>query len=314
MERKTIQNLWHRLVGRPHRSRLFRVAWFPSVVILIAVFAGFRSGIVDAGQKADIPRARGPIPADVKADREKSINDEKPLHHYVFFGMDREKLKDAKSFLETSAFEGAQVAYSWRQLEHDRDDYEFSMIREDLAFLEARGKKLWIQIQDVMFSPQWKPVPEYLLKDSKYHGGIDPQYQYEPGNEAHAVAVGGGTALGPGRAGAISEIAPSYALFRSDGLPAFAVVSSRENDELTRTSHSLAVQVADGVRLWLRDVNLAERLDTHDPRLALLVTYHEFMWELLDALGAAGAVTKPTILRSTPRAELIAPLIVIVRE
>ncbi|MDQ3820507.1 MAG: hypothetical protein M3362_22885, partial [Acidobacteriota bacterium] len=66
----------------------------------------------------------------------------KPVHHYVFFGMDREKLKDAKSFLGSTAFEGAQVAYSWRQLEQGKDNYDFSMIREDLTFLQAHGKKL----------------------------------------------------------------------------------------------------------------------------------------------------------------------------
>src|SRR6266550_9253453 len=76
----------------------------------------------------------------------------KPIHHFVFFGSDREKIKDAKSFLETPAFEGAQVAYSWRQLEQGRDGYYFSLVREDLAFLNAHGKKLWIQIQDVTFS------------------------------------------------------------------------------------------------------------------------------------------------------------------
>jgi hypothetical protein len=118
----------------------------------------------------------------------------KPVHHYVFFGMDREQLKDAKSFLETPTFEGAQVAYSWRQLEQGKDNYEFSMIREDLAFLEAHGKKLWIQIQDVMFSPRWKPVPEYILRDPQYHGGVDRQYEYKGSDEANAVAVGGGVA------------------------------------------------------------------------------------------------------------------------
>ncbi|HKC63147.1 MAG TPA: hypothetical protein VKB86_05890 [Pyrinomonadaceae bacterium] len=118
----------------------------------------------------------------------------KPVHHYVFFGMDREKLKDAKSFLETPAFEGAQVAYSWRQLEHGKDNYDFSMIREDLEFLKAHGKKLWIQIGDVMFSPRWKPVPNYILQDPQYHGGVDRQYKYKPGDEEHAVAVGGGVA------------------------------------------------------------------------------------------------------------------------
>ena len=63
-----------------------------------------------------------------------------------------------------------------------------------------------------------------------------------------------------------------------------------------------------------RDHFVEKRLDTHDPRLALLVTYHEFMWEFLNALEAAGAVAKPTVLRSTPLAELVAPLIVFVRE
>src|SRR5690242_9372690 len=68
----------------------------------------------------------------------------KPIHHYVFFSMDREKIKDAKSFLETPAFEGAQVSYSWNQLEHGKDEYDFGMIREDLAFLNSKHKKLWI--------------------------------------------------------------------------------------------------------------------------------------------------------------------------
>ena len=44
----------------------------------------------------------------------------KPLHHYVFFGMDREKIKDAKAFLETEAFEGAQVAYGGASSSRER--------------------------------------------------------------------------------------------------------------------------------------------------------------------------------------------------
>ena len=194
MERNTIQSLQHRLVGRTHRPLFSQVAWFLSAVILIAVFAGFWSGAASTEKKVEVLRARGPITANAKVGQKKSINYDKPLHHYVFFGMDREAIKDAKSFLETPAFEGAQVAYSWRQLEQGKDNYEFSMIREDLAFMEAHGKKLWIQIQDVMFSPQWKPVPEYLLRDPQYHGGVDRQYEYKSDDEASAVAVGGGVA------------------------------------------------------------------------------------------------------------------------
>jgi len=114
----------------------------------------------------------------------------KPLHHYVFFGQDREKIKETKSFLETKAFEGAQVAYSWRQLEPGKDEYDFTLIREDLAFLTAHGKKLWIQIQDVTFTERWIPVPKYLLRDPQYHGGADHQYKFKDGDEEHAVGDG----------------------------------------------------------------------------------------------------------------------------
>jgi hypothetical protein len=100
----------------------------------------------------------------------------KPVHHYVFFAMDREKIKEMKLFLDTPAFEGAQIAYSWRQLEPGKDEYDFSLIREDLAFLNAHGKKLWIQIQDVSFNASRVNVPKYLLSDAKYNGGADKQY------------------------------------------------------------------------------------------------------------------------------------------
>jgi len=106
-----------------------------------------------------------------------SVPAAKRVHHYVFFGMDRKELKNAKTFLETKQFEGAQVAYSWRQIEQGKDNYDFGIIREDLAFLNAHGKKLWIQFSDVTFSPERINVPQYLLKDPKYNAGADKQYK-----------------------------------------------------------------------------------------------------------------------------------------
>lgn len=103
----------------------------------------------------------------------------KSIKHYVFFGMDREKLKDATAFLELKGFDGAQITYSWRQLEPGKDEYDFSMIREDLAFLSSKGKKLFIQLQDVSFSEKWIHVPRYLLRDPQYGGGADKQYDYK---------------------------------------------------------------------------------------------------------------------------------------
>jgi hypothetical protein len=114
----------------------------------------------------------------------------KRVHHYVFFRMDREKIKDAKSFLETPEFEGAQIAYSWRNLEPTKDQYDFSSIREDLQFLQGHCKKLWIQFQDVTFSPNRINVPKYLLEDPKYNGGADKQWRIPDDDESKAVHEG----------------------------------------------------------------------------------------------------------------------------
>jgi hypothetical protein len=110
--------------------------------------------------------------------------------HYVFFGREREKLKTASSFLETKALEGAQVTYSWRQLEPEKDKYDFSEINEDLAFLKSKGKKLFVQLQDVTFTEARVNVPRYLLDDPVYNGGAVKDYDIKGDDESKAV-VGG---------------------------------------------------------------------------------------------------------------------------
>jgi hypothetical protein len=114
----------------------------------------------------------------------------KRVHHFVFFGQDREQIQGASSFLETKALEGAQVSYSWKQLEPAKDEYDFAEIREDLAFLTSKGKKLFIQIQDVTFSESRINVPRYLQRDPVYNGGADKQYQFEGDDEEHATVEG----------------------------------------------------------------------------------------------------------------------------
>jgi hypothetical protein len=114
----------------------------------------------------------------------------KTVHHYVFFGQDREKIKAASGFLETRALVGAQVAYSWRQLEPQKDKYDFTAIRDDLEFLTAKGKRLFIQLQDVTFSESRINVPRYVLNDPQYNGGADKQYRIKADDEEHAVVEG----------------------------------------------------------------------------------------------------------------------------
>jgi hypothetical protein len=111
------------------------------------------------------------------------------VHHYVFFNRDRERISEP-TFLETRAFEGAQLKYSWCQLENAKDGYDFSDIQHDLAFLNSKGKKLFIQIQDISYDMSIVPIPRYLLNDLKYHGGADKQYSIQGDDEEHAAPEG----------------------------------------------------------------------------------------------------------------------------
>ena len=71
--------------------------------------------------------------------------------HYVFFNRQRQRISDA-SFLETKAFQGAQLKYTWRELEHGKGGYDFSPIREDLAFPKS------VTMQYANFMPgEWLP-------------------------------------------------------------------------------------------------------------------------------------------------------------
>lgn len=75
--------------------------------------------------------------------------------------------------------EGAQVTYSWRQLEPRQDEYDFSYIRQDLTLLASRGKKLFVQLQDITFVASRINVPRYLLDDPVYNGGANQMYDEE---------------------------------------------------------------------------------------------------------------------------------------
>lgn len=111
----------------------------------------------------------------------------KKIHHYLFTDGEGERIK-TPAFLETDAFEGAQTFYRWSELEPQKDSYDFSLIEKDLKFLTAHNKKLFIQIEDVSFSPKRTNVPNYLMQDPQYHGGADMEYADEPAGTTTVVA------------------------------------------------------------------------------------------------------------------------------
>ncbi len=95
--------------------------------------------------------------------------------HYIFFEFDRHRIQEP-GFLEHPMIEGAQLKYSWRELEPGPGEYDFSSIQADLEFLEANGKRLFVQLQDVSFVNTIVNVPDYLVADPTYGGGADRTY------------------------------------------------------------------------------------------------------------------------------------------
>jgi hypothetical protein len=111
------------------------------------------------------------------------------IQHFIFFSQDREAIHDPPFYLNPSVA-GAQVTYPWKRLEPRKDHYDFSQIKEDLNFLASKGKKLFIQLQDVTFDSNFFAVPAYLLSDTAYHGGVNSQYDFPDNNEEKAVKAG----------------------------------------------------------------------------------------------------------------------------
>ena len=111
------------------------------------------------------------------------------MQHYIFFGAEREHIHDP-AFLRAKGVAGAQLRYSWRELEPERDGYALDLIRADQQWLQAHNKKLWVQLQDVTFAPAFVPVPPYLRQDTRYHGGANRQYEISGGDEKHAAPAG----------------------------------------------------------------------------------------------------------------------------
>ncbi|MDE1996529.1 MAG: hypothetical protein KGI75_28780 [Rhizobiaceae bacterium] len=105
-----------------------------------------------------------------------------------FLFMSSDALAAHKAMLSRDDIGGVQVVYSWKSLEPEKGRYDFSAIERDLALTTALNKKLFIQVQDRFFQADAKNVPDYLMHDPEYDGGIAPQFD-NPG-ENKPVASG----------------------------------------------------------------------------------------------------------------------------
>ncbi len=96
------------------------------------------------------------------------------IQHFVYFARDRASLID-HPLLTHPMFKGAQIMYSWKTLEPAEGHYDFSVLRQDYAYLKKYNKKLFVQLQDVTFNPAYKAIPDYLCT-AEYDGGAVLQY------------------------------------------------------------------------------------------------------------------------------------------
>ncbi len=103
---------------------------------------------------------------------------------FIFFERERHRISEP-SFLEDENIVGAQLRYTWRELEPERDRYDLRPLLDDLAFLESHGKLLFVQLQDVSFSEEVL-VPDYLRTDPAFGGGVARKYDYEGDDETNA--------------------------------------------------------------------------------------------------------------------------------
>lgn len=93
------------------------------------------------------------------------------LKHFVYFARDRDAVRD-HPFLNSPRFEGAQIMYLWSRLEPEKGKYDFSIIEDDYEYLNSKGRKLFIQLQDATFNPEIRGVPDYLNTRAYDSGSI----------------------------------------------------------------------------------------------------------------------------------------------
>ncbi|MEU8777068.1 hypothetical protein [Streptomyces sp. NPDC048606] len=150
-------------------------------VLLATPFAHLGAAPPAAAAPAPAPAVRHAAPAPAPASAPAPAN-----YLYSSIGdFDTE----VKPLLDRPDIAGAQVVVPWKALEPRKDQYDFSAVEDALSQVRARGKKLFVQVQDRFFSAPTR-LPNYLLTDPRYAGG--------------AAATTNENGLGAGEPGAVA--------------------------------------------------------------------------------------------------------------
>ena len=83
-----------------------------------------------------------------------------------------------------------------------------------------------------------------------------------------------------------------------DGKPRVPVIHEMPSDPVYAASQALSRKLGEGMLRALQSPELQSVLDTEDKPVALVIAYHEFMWELLAHLEAEKVLLPPPVLSS----------------
>ena len=107
-----------------------------------------------------------------------------------------------------------------------------------------------------------------------------------------------------------------FDLFDSSGRFTVPIITAGSSDPLYQLSEELAREVADRVPALLDLDSLGKEFGFRDNKQALVIAYHELMWDLMDQLESKRIVQKPIALAAPDKAKQsdIADLVFIVRK
>ncbi len=89
----------------------------------------------------------------------------------------------------------------------------------------------------------------------------------------------------------------------ADGKLAVPIIREAPSDPIYTASLVLSRKVSEGMRQAMQSPDIPALIGINDNRVALIIAYHEFMWELLAYLQQTGVVRPPAILSANSQAD-----------